>query len=83
VSTIDDPGPAAALEELDWNDMQEPGCYLHIPSGTLMRVYADELDTVSDMPQGAMRMVRLSRDPRTSLLRLRDTADRHGYSVHF
>jgi hypothetical protein len=84
LSLLDNRGSTARLRECDWNDIDEPGCYLHIRSGMLMRVFADELDSVaSDMPEGTMRMVKLSRNPRASLPKLRDIASRHGYPARF
>jgi hypothetical protein len=73
------------LPELDWGEIAAPGCYLHLVSGLLARVFAEELVLARHQAPSARenRVVRLSNHPGTSLATLRVIAARHGYPVHF
>lgn len=76
---------AGPLPELDWNEISEPGCYLHLASGLLARMSAETIaggrrEARADF---ANRVVKLTGDPETSLAALRILAARHGYDVRF
>lgn len=70
-------------EPIDWNDVREPGAYLHIDSGMLMRVFADELVPDPPKEEPGTLLIRLSNDPQAPLARLRATAMWLGYLVQF
>ncbi|OGT28379.1 MAG: hypothetical protein A2Z17_05585 [Gammaproteobacteria bacterium RBG_16_66_13] len=80
------PAPLQPLPvEMDGTAIREPGCYLHIASGLLTRIYQDDLGT--DNPGHALsdagQVARLSGDPDTPLNLLRIVASRHRYRVNF
>jgi hypothetical protein len=77
-------GTREPLAELDWSEIAEPGCYLHLVSGLLARVFPEELGRGPRATSNhENRVARLSGDPGTSLAALRIVAARHGYAVHF
>ena len=79
----EDRGPK--LEEMDWRDVREPGSYLHISSGLLMRYFPEE-PAPEPPPRGPdlpTPMVRLSSDPQAPLATLRAIAVWYGYLVQF
>lgn len=69
---------------LDWGQIDEPGCYLHLPSGLLARVFARE-DSPARRESSARGgvAVRLSSDPHTPLDRLREIAVSNALPVAF
>jgi hypothetical protein len=83
--TPESPEAPAQLPTLDWTEIREPGCYLHIRTGLLMRVFPEEVGRghLPIAPGGAMLMVRLSPDVGTSVVILRSIARRHGYATSF
>ncbi len=71
--------------EMDAAQIREPGCYLHLSSGMLARIFEADLRDASGLSAwvGAGRMVRLSPQPETSVFVLRRTAAIHDYPVSF
>jgi hypothetical protein len=74
------------LEEMNWADVREPGCYLHVATGLLARVRADEIVAQTREDGGATgggQVVRLSSNPETPLPTLRGIAIVARYRVNF
>ena len=72
------------LPEMDWHEVQEPGCYLHVSSGMLMRFFPEDSLSRGRMTPGAeTAMVKLAEDPQTPLVTLRAIAAGHGYFAEF
>lgn len=76
-------GGAGPLARLEWNEVREPGCYLHVSTGLLARVYAEDLEVVHAQWNGAGGgvVVRLDPNPGAPLGRLREIASHHGLSL--
>ncbi len=69
---------------LTWGEIRDPGCYLHLPSGLLARIFSREVAPGAQeggSPSGAA--VKLSNDPSAPLGLLRDIARRHTLPVAF
>jgi len=79
-----DPFEAWKSRALDWSQIDAPGCYLHLPSGLLARVFAREESPVArgTGPTGGIA-VRLADDPHTPIQRLREIAERDTLPVAF
>lgn len=76
----------AALEEMDWADVREPGCYLHVATGLLARVRASAIAARTRESGGGLaggQVVRLSGNPETPLPTLRGIAYLARYRVNF
>jgi len=71
------------IQELEWSDIREPGCYLHLGSGLLARVSEEELAEIGHRGGMAGRVARLADNPHLPLTTLRLTAMRFGYRVSF
>jgi hypothetical protein len=74
---------SVSVEEMEWSEIHEPGCYLHIGSGLLARVFLEEL---ADMRSGHAlvgRVARLATSPHLPVTTLRLIATRSGYRVSF
>ncbi len=73
------------LPQLDWGQINEPGCYLHVSTGLLARIFPEELERErsSDRSLCSMRVAKLATDPLTPVAILRSIASRNGYSVRF
>jgi hypothetical protein len=82
---IDPPDSGSSLDEMDWEEISEPGCYVHIGSGLLARVYQQDLrpSRSERAASGRNQVARLSKDPETGLDELRAIAARHRYHVGF
>jgi hypothetical protein len=76
---------AGRLPELEWNEIAEPGCYLHLASGLLARMFPETIQGGRHAVQTAApnRVARLAEDPGAPLTALRLLAARHGYPVRF
>lgn len=76
--------PPPPLEQMDWCDIHEPGCYLHIASGLLARLYSDDIlhRNATELERGGGQVVRLAASPGAPLKQLRAIAQRHGLSVN-
>jgi hypothetical protein len=76
---------AGRLPELEWNEITEPGCYLHLGSGLLARMFPETIRGGRHVVQTAVpnRVARLAEDPGAPLTALRLLAGRHGYLVRF
>lgn len=78
-----DEGPR--LDLMDWSEIHEAGCYLHVASGLLARIEAEDLEddrrgAGHDRPGGLV--VRLSSNPRAPIQLLRLVARSHGYEMN-
>jgi hypothetical protein len=75
----------SSLQQLDWGQIKEPGCYLHVSTGLLARIFAEELERErpSNPSMSSMQVAKLATDPLTAVATLRAIASRHGYSVRF
>ena len=73
-----------SLERMDWCDVHEPGCYLHLASGLLARLYLDDIRQRDGVPHesGGGQVVRISASPGAPLELLRAIAQRHGLKVN-
>ena len=72
------------IEEMDWSQIHEPGCYLHIASGLLARVFPEQLTEMQIGPGGMVgRVARLADNPHLPVTTLRSVAVRGGYRVSF
>jgi hypothetical protein len=69
---------------MDWAEVQEPGCYLHLATGLLARIRAGEIDGNAHATNGGGGPVaRLSGNPEAPLAALRAIAQRSSYRVNF
>jgi hypothetical protein len=82
-ATRHDGGPR--LEEIDWKDVRDPGSYLHVSTGMLMRFFPEEsgAESAQEGSDPATPMVKLSSDPQAPLATLRAIAVWYGYLVQF
>jgi hypothetical protein len=81
----DEPTPAPArLEQLEWDEVRTPGSYLHLASGLIARVYAEDLDprATNAAMRGGGAVVRLLPNPGAPMALLREIATRHGFRVN-
>ena len=69
---------------LAWCDIRQPGCYLHLPSGLLARVFTTEAAALNQGsgPRGGTA-VQLDPDPATPVSVLREIAGRLSLPVAF
>ena len=75
---------SVTIQEMDWGQIHEPGCYLHIASGLLARVFREELPDVHIGTSGMVgRVARLTDNPHATVTTLRSVAARSGYRVSF
>lgn len=72
-----------SLPQFDWNDIEEPGCYLHLPSGLLARVSSEELAPLPPRTSSGGRVIRLSANPGAPLAELREIARTHALPISF
>ena len=72
--------PAAPRERCEWQDVRDAGCYLHLASGLIARVYAEDVapGTTGDDRAGGGTVVRLDPNPGAPMEHLRRIAERHG-----
>jgi hypothetical protein len=79
------PPHAGRLPELEWNEISEPGCYLHLASGLLARLFPEDVRDGRHAAEATThnRVVRLADDPGAPLAALRLLAERHGHLVRF
>jgi hypothetical protein len=73
----------AGIEEMEWSQIHAPGCYLHIASGLLARVFPEEVDELATGNGMVGRVARLAESPHQPLTTLRLIATRSGYRVSF
>lgn len=76
------------LNEMDWNEIEKPGCYLFVDTGELVRIPEEALapghsPLIAFSSKKSPRVARLSNDPSTPISVLRVTAADHDYSVEF
>ena len=76
------------LHEMAWNEIADPGCYLVLGSGNLIRVPQEAvpsghspLITVTSI--GETRVAKLSEDPAEPVIFLRTIAEHYDYQVNF
>lgn len=71
------------LGRMEWSDIREPGIYLHIASGLIARVYAEDVAAVGTRAGGlgGGPVVRLVPNPSAPMAVLREIAERHGLRV--
>lgn len=71
------------LPRVDWDDIRSPGCYLHLATGLLARMYAEDLARRPQRLGGTGGCcVRLSPNPGESMPQLREIAAKHGLEVN-
>ena len=74
---------AGFLPRVEWDEIRAPGCYLHLATGLLARVYAEDLANRSPgIASGGGRCVRLSENPGATMAQLREVAAKHGLEVN-
>lgn len=79
---------ATSLAEMEWHEIDRPGCYLFLRWGDLLRIPEEGL-TAGRAPaiaidtQSSRRVARISNDPAEALSVLRRIAALHGYWVNF
>jgi hypothetical protein len=73
------------LLELSGPEVSEPGCYLHLSSGLMVRVFPEDLESafLRHPLVSAGRVVRLSDRPDTPVSMLRFIAATHQYPINF
>jgi hypothetical protein len=79
---------SSRLQELSWNEIQRPGCYLILGSGDLVRVPQDALapghsPLITITSSGETRVARLSDNPAEPISVLRAFAADNDYFVNF
>ena len=76
--------PEVSLDQMEWCEIREPGCYLHIASGLVARVYAEDVAGAKADRQGhgGGRVVRLLPNPGAPLAMLREIAEHHGFRMN-
>jgi hypothetical protein len=69
-----------ALDRMDWSEIHQAGCYLHLVSGLLARVFDGEpTENRGRFTQGRVgAVVRLSENPHAPITLLREVAASHG-----
>lgn len=77
-----------SVHEMEWDEIDRPGCYLVIVPGHLARIPASaftpgQVPAVSLVSLSPVRVARLSNDPAESLEVLRAVAAARGYLVSF
>lgn len=75
-------------EELEWQEISRPGCYLFVDTGDLVRVPTEGLNhgampVISIVSRARRRLARISNNPIESLPALRAIASENGYYVCF
>lgn len=76
------------LQEMPWNSIDRPGCYMLVGSGDLIRVPQDALfaghsPIISITSNGETRVARLSDNPATPISVLRNIAADNDFNVNF
>ena len=79
---------SSRLQEMSWNEIERPGCYLIVSSGDLVRVPQDALapghsPLMTITSTGGTRVARLSDDPAEPISALRAFAADNDYFVNF
>lgn len=79
---------SSRLQEMSWNEIQRPGCYLIVGSGDLVRVPQDALapghsPLISITSSGETRVAKLSDNPAEPISVLRAFAADNDYFVNF
>ena len=79
---------SSRLQEMSWNEIERPGCYLILGSGDLVRVPSDGLapghsPLISITSTGETRVAKLSENPAEPISVLRSFAADNDYFVHF
>jgi hypothetical protein len=75
--------PVQRVDEMDWSDVREPGCYLHLSTGLLARVRAADAATMCQGDGYGGQVARLSANPEAPIALLRAVAARSSYRVKF
>lgn len=79
---------SSRLQEMSWNEIQRPGCYLILGSGDLVRVPSDALapghsPLITITSTGETRVAKLSDNPAEPISVLRSFAADNDYYVNF
>ncbi len=79
---------ARRLQEMSWNEIDRPGCYVLIDSGDLLRVPQDALAAghsplISVTSVEETRVAKLTNNPADPISTLRTLAADNDYFVHF
>ena len=79
---------AHRLQEMSWNEIDRPGCYLLVDSGELLRIPQDALAAghsplISVTSVEEMRVAKLTDNPADPISTLRTLAADNDYFVHF
>ena len=79
---------SSRLQEMSWNTIEHPGCYLVLESGTLARVPQEALapghsPLVTFASTGETRVAKLSENPADPISVLRSIAANNDYFVNF
>lgn len=85
---VEEPGESFQYPEMEWDEMDRPGCYLLVDSGDLVRVPREaltpgSLPVITIISRGAVKVARVSNNPAEPLEILRRLASRNGYYVNF
>ncbi len=79
---------SSRLQEMSWNQIQRPGCYLVLGSGDLVRVPTEALASghsplITITSAGESRVAKLSDNPAEPISVLRSFAADNDYFVNF
>jgi len=79
---------SARLQELGWNEINRPGCYLMVGSGDLARISSEALAVghsplITITSTGETRVAMLSHNPAEPISVLRSIAADNDYFVNF
>ena len=79
---------SSRLQEMSWNEIQQPGCYVILESGNLVRVPQDALapghsPLITVTSVGETRVAKLSDNPAEPISVLRAFAADNDYFVNF
>ncbi|MFQ5533396.1 MAG: hypothetical protein ACE5EM_01045 [Sphingomonadales bacterium] len=78
----------SALLQVDWDEVQEPGCYVEQGSGDLFRIPKEALISgasplIVKESRGASRLFQVSKDPYVTTLKARIICAQHNIDPNF
>ena len=82
------PSSSSRLTETQWNNIQDPGCYLMVQSGDLVRISPESLapghsPLLTFTSKNEIRVAKLSQNPSEPISVLRAIAADNDYFVNF
>lgn len=75
--------PEGRPDPIEWGDIREPGSYLHLATGLIARVYAEDVARAAadGGGRGGGSVVLLAPNPGAPMAALREIAERHGFRM--